>query len=169
MSATHTISLEQYLNTSYKPDRELIDGELKEKAVTAPIHGKTQSYIVHWFLLHEEEWGVQAYVEPRTKVTSSNVRLPDAVVTYAGSTPPKALVEPPLIAIEVRSETDKPADLRARARDLHAMGVRNIWLLVPEDHEAFVWSREAWERTEELRAADTAIYLDLPWLWSKIG
>ena len=162
MSATHTISLDQYLNTSYRPDRELIDGELKEKAVTAPIHGKTQARIMQWFLNHEEECGVQAYAEPRTKVTASNVRLPDAVITYAGPVPPKALVDAPLIAIEVRSETDKAADLRARARDLYKMGVRNVWLLVPED-------REEWERTERLQAVDTPIFLDLAWLWRKIG
>ncbi len=169
MSATHTVSLDQYLNTSYKPDMELIDGELKEKAVTAPIHGKTQARLMQWFLNHEDKWGIQAYVEPRTKVTGTNVRLPDAVVTYAGPTPAKALVDAPLIAIEVRSESDKPADLRARAQDLASMGVRNVWLIEPEDRRASVWSGDAWERSEQLRAADTPIYLDLGWLWKKLG
>ncbi len=39
MATTAGISIEQYLNTSYTPDCEYIDGELREKPVVGFSHG----------------------------------------------------------------------------------------------------------------------------------
>jgi len=38
MSTTHQISLEDYLNTSYRPDRDYVDGEVEERNVGEKEH-----------------------------------------------------------------------------------------------------------------------------------
>ena len=169
-SAT-TVTLEQYLSTSYRPDVEYLEGELRARSTVSPLHGRTQMMLGLWFGNHELEWGVQVVAEARTKVRVERVRLPDVAVLTAGQLPEKALVEPPIVTIEVLSETDSYKDLKARALDMEAMGVKNIWLLDPKERTAEVWSNGAWQPAQQdlLYAVDSPVYVDLPWLWSKIG
>ncbi len=165
------VSLEEYLSTSYRPDVEFIDGVLKEKPVVSPVHGKTQMILGWWFSMHGEEWGIQVVAETRTKVTVNRVRLPDASVLPAGPLPKRALLKAALIAIEVLSETDSYRDLKERARDLEAMGVRNIWLLDPATQTAEVWTHGDWRSFDgvRLQASESPMYLDLVWLWEQVG
>ncbi len=170
MATTAGISVEQYLRTGWRPDRELIGGQLKQKPLPSRLHSFVQVMLGHWFSLHMDEWGLTPMSEVRTKVTAENVRLPDLAVALGGFSPGKALTEPPLIAIEILSDSDTLADHRDRASDLAKMGVPNIWLIDAEKRSAFVWSGSgAWQPTEQPSAAGTPIYLDLAWLWDKLG
>lgn len=84
MATTTLISVDDYLaNTSFRPDVEYIDGELKERTKVVSAHRLCQSLISGWFFSHEEDWGVRAGVEVRTRVTATRVRLPDVVVDRA--------------------------------------------------------------------------------------
>ena len=77
--------------------------------------------------------------------------------------------EPPLIAIEILSEDDRFSDLQARARALSTMGVRNVWLIDPEQRTAAVWDENgAWTPTPKLLVPETPVHLDLNWLWIQI-
>ncbi len=169
-SAT-AVTLEHYLATSYRPDVEFIGGELKEKPLVSPAHGRVQSLLVIWFGQHEENWHVQTLVEVRTQVSKHAVRLPDVSVLAAGPLPRKALVEPPLLAIEVLSESDSYSDLKSRALDLAAMGIGNIWLIDPDGKTAERWVGGAWQPVSGTRVsiAGSPVYLDLAWLWTKLG
>ena len=165
---TQLVSVEEYLRTGYRPDRELIDGCLKEKSMPTELHAFVQSLLGYWFIAHMEEWNVQPMSEVRTGVKPGRFRLPDVAVIdkrRVGSTP---LMEAPRIAIEILSPDDSFTDLGNRAKDLAAMGTEHIWLLDPEEHRAFVWREETWIPTGELQVPSTPIYLDLPWLWSRL-
>ncbi len=144
---------------------------LKQKPVVSPVHGKTQMMLGWWFGMHGEEWGIQVVAGTRTKVTGNRVRLPDASVLPAGPLPKRALLKAALIAIEVLSETDSYHDLKERARDLGAMGVRNVWLLDPATQTAEVRTGGDWRPFDgtRLQALDSPIYLDLAWLWEQVG
>ncbi len=169
VSDTRCVSVEEYLNAEYRPDLELVDGYLREKPVVSPAHGRVQFLIGLWFGIHEADWSIQGMVEVRTRVTRNNFRLPDVAITAAGPLPHKALTEAPLIAIEVLSESDTYADLRDRAEDFQTMGVRNIWLIDPAKRTAEVWTDGNWRLTKALQAIDSPMYLDLAWLWKKLG
>lgn len=171
MATTTAVSLEEYLATSYRPDREYINGELKEKPVVGFAHGETQAALSVWFWNHRAEWQVQCAVETRTQVGPVKVRLPDFVIVSAQNRQRGTLTEPPLVAIEVLSPSDGYADLRARATDLAAMGVRNVWLLDPDARTAEVWRDGYWQPAgpERVHAVESPIYLDLTWLWSELG
>jgi Uma2 family endonuclease len=170
MATTTGISLEEYLQTSYKPDREYIDGVLKEKPVVGFAHGELQSILAAWFREHRKVWNIRCAVETRTQVTSERVRLPDFVVVSDAVYVSGALSEPPLIAIEVLSPTDSYADLRARAEDLTRMGVRNIWLLDPASRTGEVWRDDHWQPagSGRMEAVESPIFLDLAWLWAEL-
>ena len=165
------VTMEQYLSTSYRPDVEFLDGELKERGMVSPTRGRVQSLLGLWFGLHEEEWGIQTLVEARTKVSERAVRLPDLTVLVAGPLPKKALTDPPLLAIEVLSESDSYRDLKGRASDLASMGVQNLWLTDPEARIAERWINGAWQPNEGMRLSisGSPVYLDLAWVWQKLG
>ena len=173
-SAT-AVTLEQYLSTSYRPDVEFLEGELRARSVVSPVHGRVQMILGRWFGNHEEEWGVQVVAETRTKVSVERVRLPDVAVLAAGPLPARVLIDPPIVVIEVRSATDSSKEFEARALDLAAMGVKNIWLLDPKEKSAEVWSggvgQGLWTpaRGNLLYAIHSPVYLDLAWLWEKVG
>ncbi|HEY0786544.1 MAG TPA: Uma2 family endonuclease [Acidobacteriaceae bacterium] len=130
MTASTLVTMNEYLRTSYRPDVEYIDGELREKdgilrersARVQWIHSRLQVMISAWFDQHEEEWGVLTGVEARTQVSASRVRLPDVVVVKAGPHP-QTLVEPPLIVVEVLSPDDTYAEIERRAQDYLHMGL----------------------------------------------
>jgi Uma2 family endonuclease len=170
MATTTGISLEEYLQTSYRPDREYIDGTLKEKPVVPFVHGRVQMLLGVWFWQHQDEWHTQCAVETRTQVSTAKVRLPDIVVVSADSHEQGTLTTPPLVAIEVLSPSDSYADLRACAEDLTAMGVRNVWLIDPEHRTGEVWRDGYWQPagSERIEAVDSAIFLDLAWVWSEL-
>jgi len=165
------VTLEQYLAASYRPDVEFLDGALLEKPVVSPVHGRVQILLGSWFGQHEDAWSIQSLAEARTQVSDRSVRLPDLSVLRDGPLPRRALTEPPLIAIEVLSETDTETGLKARARDLEAMGTRAIWLIDPSSRTAQQWSAGAWRivRETRLELSGSPVFLDLGWLWDKLG
>ena len=170
MATTTGISLEEYLQTSYKPDCEYIDGALKEKPVVQFVHGKLQGLLFVWFWQHQAEWHTQCAVETRTQVGAAKVRLPDLVVVSANSHEQGTLTVAPLVAVEVLSPTDSYADLRARAEDLTAMGVRNVWLIDPDHRTGEIWRNGHWQPagSDRIEAVDSPIFLDLAWVWSEL-
>ena len=163
------VSEEEYLRTRYRPDRELIDGELREKPMPTRLHAYTQMLIGHWFLLHMDQWQVMAMSEVRTKVKPGRFRLPDVAVTYAERPEHKPLEKAPLIAIEVLSPEDSFSDLWKRAQDFSKMGSNCVWLVDPETQQAYTYMEaHGWMKTANLQVPGTPIRLDLSWLWSQL-
>ncbi len=169
-TAATKVSLEEYLQTSYRPDVEYIDGVLKEKPVPEYFHGVLQVILGMWFRQHRAEWDIGTSVETRTEVERGRFRLPDVVVVRKEDEAEGPLVKPPLIAIEVLSPDDSYADLRARADDLRKMGTENIWLLDPKGRTADVWNGKSWEPAigTRLLAVNAPVYVDLHWLWAEL-
>ncbi len=167
MPTSTVTTIDQYLATSYRPDVEFVDGELRKKAVVQWAHGRLQILIGNWFGAHEEEWGVLVAVEVRTRVSESRVRLPDVVVVKAGPQPP-TLVKPPLIVIEILSLEDSLKETELRLRDFQAMGVGNTWLLDPQKRTARVYSAAGWSETDRLTVPGSPIYLDVAALFDKL-
>ena len=125
------ISIDEYNRTSYHPDVEYLDGQLKERPVVQTVHGLFQGLLANWFLSHKKEWGIKAGVEMRTQVAPDRVRLPDVVVLNRGAYP-QTLVDPPLIVIEILSPDDSYVETKRLAIDYQTMGIQNIWLFDPE-------------------------------------
>ena len=169
-SSTVQVSLQEYLRTSYRPDVELIDGQLREKSVDSFKHGVVQGTLFLWFWNHRTEWNVLVSVDTRTEVGNGRVRLPDVVVVRKGEEAIGALTHSPLIAVEVLSPSDSYTDLKERASELWTAGCENVWLLDPVGKTAEVWTGQGWQLHGEprLEAGHSPVYVDLPWLWAEI-
>ena len=125
MASATIVSLSEYLDTSYRPDREYIDGELRERHVGRWEHARMQWLLAGWSMQHESEWNVTGSTEQRIRVASGRIRIPDLVVLRPGPQP-DVLVEPPLLVIEILSPDDTYSDTQERAQDYLGMGVSTL-------------------------------------------
>lgn len=67
MPAATTISVEQYLATTYRPDRDYIDGELRERNAGEYLHWALQAQFGFLFNLNAKSWGTRVSMEQRLR------------------------------------------------------------------------------------------------------
>jgi Uma2 family endonuclease len=167
MATSVLVSIAEYLKTSYRPDREYIDGQIVERNMGKWEHARIQALLTMWFGLHERDWNIQTATEWRTRVSETRVRIPDVVLVGRGAQP-DVLDNPPILIIEILSPGDTYADTQTRARDYLQMGVLTIWIIDPETRSARICSGAAWTETTRLEVRDTPIFLDLPTLFASL-
>jgi Uma2 family endonuclease len=168
MATAVLIPLEQYLSTSYRPDREYIDGEVVERNMGKWEHSRIQALLTTWFCIHEREWQVQTATEWRTQVSDTRVRIPDVVLVRQG---PQAdvLSNPPVLIVEVLSPDDTYSDTQKRADDYLRMGVQTIWIIDPATRTGRVCSGRSWVEAARLEVAGSPIYVELASLFEGLG
>src|SRR5438270_5454889 len=106
MSAGTSVSLEEYLSTTYRPDRDYMEGELLERNVGEREHSWTQSRLLWWLMSHAREFRIYPMTELRVQVSARRFRIPD-VCAIAEDAPWEQIVRhPPLLCIEVLSKDD---------------------------------------------------------------
>ncbi len=158
------ISMEEYLHSIYHPDRDFVDGRLEERNVGEVKHSLLQAELALWFGIRRKEWRIRVMTELRTRVSASRVRLPDVAVAYDDAAMAAKIRETPLlIAIEVLSPEDRLPRVLVRLGDFWMMGIRNIWVLDPEEKAAFVYTEGALKLVEadRLTVPESPVYLDL--------
>jgi Uma2 family endonuclease len=168
MAATLSIPLSEYLDSSYRPDREYLDGEIRERNVGKWEHARVQWLLAAWFSNHEREWGITGSTEQRVQVSASRVRVPDLVVLTAGSQP-DILTEPPLLIIEILSPDDSYSDTQERAQDYRAMGVETVWIVDPKTRTGRMCLGAEWIEAEKLEVKGTPLYVELPGIFSRLA
>jgi hypothetical protein len=87
MATATQIPVSQYIDTSYHPDREYIDGELRERNVGIWPHSRIQAVLAGWLGKHELQWNVLGFIALRVSVTPTRIRVPDLVITRPGPVP----------------------------------------------------------------------------------
>jgi Uma2 family endonuclease len=161
---SQTMTMEQYLRTSFRPDCDFVDGRIEERYLGEYKHGLLQMEVGFWFRSRREEWNVRVVGELRTRVSADRVRIPDVTVVYDdAATAERVRVTAPLIAIEILSPEDRLSRVLLRLEDFRKMGIENIWLLDPEERVAFVYAATGLRMVEgsRLDVAGTGIYMDL--------
>ena len=161
------LGVQQYLATSYRPDREYIDGELRERHVGKWEHARLQWLLAAWFHQHEAEWNCIGSTEQRVAVSPDRIRIPDLVVLLP-SRPPDVLVEPPLLVIEILSPDDTYWDTQERAGDYLAMGVGMVWVIDPKTRTGRMCVGDCWSASDRLVVPGTDMFVDLPSLFSRL-
>ena len=165
------LTLEEYLNTSYRPDCDFVDGVLEGRNLGTPKHALLQLEIGHWFIAHRKEWKVRVMGDVRTRTTPTRVRLPDVAVYPAETViEQKAMASPPLIAIEILSPEDRLNRVIIRLREFLAMGTPHVWLLDPVERIAYICTTKGLElvETPRLTLPNSPIYLDLPEIFAAL-
>ncbi len=168
MATSVLITISEYLNTVYRPDREYIDGETLERHMGKWEHSRLQALLTMWFGQHEQEWKVQTATEWRTQVSPSRVRIPDLVLVRTGAQP-DVLTEPPLLIVEILSPDDSYSDTQQRAQDYLTMGVPAIWIIDPQTRTARVCAGRTWTQATRLDVAGTPIYVEVENLFLRLA
>jgi Uma2 family endonuclease len=167
MASATQIPVSEYLETTYRPDREYIDGEVLERNVGKWMHARVQWLLAGWFLQHESAWNIIGSTEQRLRISPTRVRVPDLVVVRPGPQP-DVLTEPPLLIIEVLSPDDSYSSLEKRCQDYLSLDVRNVWIIDPETRSGRMCVGDQWRGAEQLEVAGTEIYVDLKQLFAQI-
>ena len=161
------IPLHEYLGISYRPDREYVDGEIRERNVGKYEHARVQALLARWFGNHEQEWGVQVVTEQRVQVSPTRVRIPDVTLLTLGAQP-DVISDPPLLVIEILSPDDSYSDTQERAQDYRAMGVETVWIIDPTTRTGRMCSGAEWVESSRLEVKGTPLYVNLPDIFSQL-
>jgi Uma2 family endonuclease len=138
MSTTALVSADEYLNASYRPDQELLEGQLVERNVGEYDHSNLQGALVAWMRQRQREWNIRVLPEQRIQVSSTRFRVPDVSVISRDQELEPVFTRPPLLCIEVLSEDDTLRSMQDRVDDYLAFGIPNIWVLDPVKRRAYV-------------------------------
>jgi Uma2 family endonuclease len=166
MASATQIPVSEYLDTSFRPDREYIDGEVRECNVGRE-HARIQWLLAGWFLNHEAAWDVIGSTEQRVRVSSTRIRVPDLVLLRPGPQP-DVLTEPPLLVIEILSPDDRYSDLQERCQDYLQMGVETVWIVDPKTRSGRMCSGPEWIAATRLEIAGSPIHVVLDELFAQI-
>ena len=130
------VSVDEYLNTSYHPDVEYVDGVLVEKGMPTVPHNLLERILLFWFAQFERQMRFKVMHEIRTVIVErARYRLPDIVLV------PKPLRSKicdvvPWVVIEIVSPDDTIKKTRARFIDYTNLGVKHVLQLDPEEYVA---------------------------------
>jgi Uma2 family endonuclease len=143
MAATPVlVPVEEYLNTTYRPDRDYIDGEVKKRNLGEKPHSRLKAFFLGYFFARRAELGLEASPEQRVQVSTTCYRIPDITLLPSNS-PDKLIVRvPPVLCIEILAREDTMNEMLGRVEDYLRMGVPAVWIVNP-------WCREARSATPD--------------------
>lgn len=137
MSAATQVSLTEYLNTSYEPDREYLDGVLEERNVGKRKHSETQALLCAFFLSVKQKHEHRVLAEQRVRVSPTRVRIPDVCLVRQQDREEVA-EHPPSLCVEILSPEDRWSRVQDRVRDYLAFGVQTLWIIDPYERSAWI-------------------------------
>jgi len=162
MGTATLVPVEEYLSTSYDPDRDYVDGELENRNVGEKDHSKLQIALSSYLYVHRKRWGVSAFVEQRVRVSATRYRVPDICVTL-GEPEEQVFAGPPFLCIEILSPEDRAGRIQRKIADFLKFGVRYIWVIEPRTREAFIHTATGMHAVKDgvLRTSDPDIAVTL--------
>jgi Uma2 family endonuclease len=168
MGTTTQIPLSEYLQTTYHPDQEYVDGELQERNVGKTDHARVQALLAMWFGAHEDQWQIVVTTEQRVRVAVGRVRIPDVTLVRPGALNEDVLSAPPLCVIEILSPDDTFSRTWEKAKDYRKMGIENIWLIDPSTRSGQASIPDGWRETLEFAIQGSPVCLSLVDIFNKL-
>lgn len=164
------VSVSEYLRTSYRPDQEMLEGQLFERNVGEYDHSNLQGALVAVLRSRQRDWEIRVLPEQRIRVSPTRFRVPDVVVISRDQEPEAVFTKPPLLCIEVLSKDDSLRSMQERVDDYRTFGVANIWVLDPVKRRAYVCSEGDFREPEgaALQVADSNIRISLSELFADL-
>jgi Uma2 family endonuclease len=130
------ISVEEYLRTSYSPDREYRDGAVLERNVGDKEHSRLQARLAQYLGRRRKQWNIEVYTELRVQITPRWYPLPDVCIYALPDFEERYPSRPPLLWIEILSQDDLMKDVWQKAADLLQGGVPSVWIIDPTTLES---------------------------------
>ncbi len=130
MQSEALVSVEEYLSTSYRPDREYLEGRIQERNFGERDHSRLQAGLIIYLGNRASQWGVRVYLGQRVQLKRERIRVPDICVTI-GEPDEQVFTHPPFLCIEIVSRDDRMIEMLDRVDDYIAFGVHYVWVLDP--------------------------------------
>ena len=138
MGAATLVSVEEYLSTSYSPDREYIDGRIVERNLGEKPHSVVQRNLIGWFWERRKKLGIKVYPEQRVQVSASRFRVPDVTVVKTSQSQGNIFRNPPYLCIEILSKDDTMDYMQEKVDDYLRFGVAYVWIINPRLRKGYV-------------------------------
>ena len=163
MAAPTLISVEEYLHTSYDPDCDYIDGEVRERNMGERSHSLMQMAISALFYANRRTWRILPLPEQRVQTSARHFRIPDICLIHSDDPKDAIIRVPPLLCVEIISSEQSLRDMQERTDDYLGMGVRQVWVLDPVRRRAFVPDAggQLQQQNGFLAVAETPIQLEI--------
>lgn len=162
MSAATQIAIEEYVRSLYHPDREFVDGEVRERSVGEFEHGELQGELFRYLRGVDRRYRLFPVVECRVQVSPTRFRVPDVSIVRGARPKWGIITDPPFAVIEVLSPEDSWADMAERIDDYTKFGVPNIWIIDPVRRRAFWMDRGVRVEVADLVLTTTDQTLQIP-------
>jgi Uma2 family endonuclease len=138
MGTATLVSVEDYLSTSYSPDREYLDGRIVERNLGEKTHSSIQTNLIIYLGARRKELGIKVYAEQRVQVSPTRFRIPDVTVVKASQFQGEIFKAPPHLCIEVLSKDDTLDYMQEKIDDYLGFGVPYIWIINPRLRKGYV-------------------------------
>jgi Uma2 family endonuclease len=143
------VPVEEYLHSSWRPDREYVNGVVVERSLPTGAHSLLQVILIAHFRALERNFKIKVFSEWRTQITKdAKYRIPDILLRSWPAKITPVLTDVPIAVIEILSPDDKVKDVLERFQDYESLGVPHIILMDPEQYTAHRYSRGSLLRTE---------------------
>jgi Uma2 family endonuclease len=142
MGTTATlISLDEYLNTSYEPDVEFVDGVLVRRNVGAQSHSLLQGFVVSFFGQDRKSHRISVFPEARLQMggVSGRYRVPDVLVLENPYQKGKVVRDVPAIVVEIKSPDDTFDEIVDKCFEYEKLAVANILVMDPDNRRAWLF------------------------------
>ena len=169
--ATNALNpVSEYMATSYRPDREMLEGQLVERNVGEYDHSNLQGALIAWMRGRQREWNIRVLPEQRIRISPNRFRVPDVCVVSREQEIEAVFTRPPLLCIEVLSKDDTLRSMQDRVDDYRAFGVSHIWVLDPVKRRAYVCTHGDFREPEgqKLEIALSPSSISLPDLFAEL-
>ena len=164
------VSLDEYLTTTYRPDRDWIDGETRERNMGETPHASIQGFFVQFFRNNAKQLQIRVFPEQRVQTSAQHYRIADVCVVRR-ETPFEAIVRTaPLLCIEILSRDDRMSEIQERVEDYLTMGVPVVWVVDPRRRRAYIATASgALEPAlDALTVPDTAIRIPVAEVYAEL-
>jgi Uma2 family endonuclease len=168
--ATAPLTLETYLQSSFHPDVDFVDGQIKERNLGEFDHGFLQGLIFSWFRPLRAQIGGVPVVEQRIRVSETSVRICDVAVIRTDMPREQVATRPPLVCIEIMSPEDRLSRAIKVLEDYRTFGVPNIWLIDPQERLAYWFGPGGLSQREDLilQVVGTEISMNVSELFAEL-
>lgn len=163
MGSATLIPVEEYLRSSYSPDREYVDGEIVERNLGEKTHGRIQKRLIVYLDARSRKFGIEVIPEQRVQVSRTRFRVPDVTVIKLPQPEEEIITSPPHLCIEILSKDDTMRYMQQKIDDYLSFGVPYIWVINPWIRKGYVITQagmvEAKSGVLETRNPDISIPL----------
>jgi Uma2 family endonuclease len=132
------MTIEEYLNTSYHPDRQFVDGQVIERNLGLRSHSAMQGELIVYLHSLSPELEIEAFLSVRVQVSPTRIRVPDVTVIKKSQFQGEIFAAPPHLCIEVLSKEDTMDYMQEKIDDYLRFGVPYIWIINPYLRKGYV-------------------------------